>query len=313
MHQLLSPGAILLLAAAPVAQISAAMSVPTPIVVSCVEPGQTQTATQPSGPSNNFQQFVFTQNTHAAIGGWATSDALSARFSISLVASINALAPSGSSASIGATSVLVFVSCPTPTPVRWVAPFLNASAPGLAQPVISVDLGDDGSIDFINGNLWSLSQPQVIGPQPLPVRLTFSALHQQPGTISVGQEVMALPYTNVLSTTAAIGCTNGGSYITATPSFLDQGVRLAAASSLPTTPWVALVIGWQTQPLLLPSAGQAPCLLVPSPDLVLLQGFQIPPIDVPLPPAVRPATFWIQGVIPDAQLLTTDCLRIDAT
>lgn len=312
MKPLLFSSVALAFAAAPAAQITVSMTVPTPIDVTCVEGGTTQTATQPSGSSNYFDHFTGTQNTFAGIGASATSDDLSASIGVSLSASVGPAAPSGSSATVGPASVLVFLSCATATPVLWEAPFVNDSFPGVAPPLFEVDLGDDGVVDYINGQLTSLSQPHLLGPQPLAVRLTFSVSPQQPGLVSASQGLVARPWTQVASTPVAIGCTNGGSGIGATATFLDQGVRLGAVSFFPNMPWVAMVIGWDTAPVLLPSHGQTPCLFVPTVDIVVLQGFGIAPLDVPLPAAVRPVTFWIQGVIPDSQLLTTDCLRVDA-
>ncbi|MEZ6037159.1 MAG: hypothetical protein R3F29_06740 [Planctomycetota bacterium] len=303
---------LLALSAAPAAQITVSMTVPSPIDVTCSEGGTVDTDTQPVGAAQGFARLASTTNTFASLGAGVVGGDASGSFAVSLQASIYGNPAPGASASIGPASVLLYVSCATTTGVQWQPAFTNQSSQGLAPPSIDVDLGDDGIVDFVNGQQTALALPATIGPQALPVRITFSAVNQQPGNMSANLSFELLPRTLVTSSLAAIGCPPGGSGIAATPTFLGEGVRLGAASFLPNTPWVAMVIGWNTQPVLLPSYGQAPCLFVPTPDVVVLQGFGIDPLDVPLPPAVRPLTFWIQGVIPDSQLLTTDCLRVDA-
>ena len=72
----------------------------------------------------------------------------------------------------------------------------------------------------------------------------------------------------------------------------SYGVHLRGWSKDP----VVAVLGLGTQPTLLPPSplSPVPCLLLPSPDLVLL----MPPsgFDLPIPPAVRPLNLYVQGV-----------------
>jgi len=316
MNPILPLSCALAFAAASSAQISVSMSVPAPIDVTCTEGAVTDTDTQPAGPSNYFERFAATPNLFAALGVFAFSSDLSAGFGLNMNLSRSSAAAPGAVAAIGPASLVVDVTCPTTTAVRWQCAFENASSPGIAPPQIEVDIGDDGIVDYIDGQLVSLAQPQFVGVQPVPVRITFSAttssFPQPAGVHATSLAITVLPDARVTSTPVAIGCAGGGAAIEAVPTFLGEGVRIGATSFIQSMPLVAMVIGWGTQPVLLPSFGQAPCLFVPTPDIVVLQGFPVPAIDIALPPAVRPATFWVQGVVPDGQLLTTDCLRVDA-
>ncbi|MFN3242498.1 MAG: hypothetical protein ACE37K_13425 [Planctomycetota bacterium] len=79
----------------------------------------------------------------------------------------------------------------------------------------------------------------------------------------------------------------------ALPAFPQSGVLFGVGVA--SGPAVA-VYGLGVQPTLLPNSGALqPCLLVPSPDLVVL----IPPNGhlLGLPAAVRPITVYVQGVV----------------
>lgn len=306
-------GCALAIATTTSAQVSIQLATTAPMVVTCTEGSTTSSATQPVATGVPIVQLTASTpntNVYAMVLPW--SDPLGCRIAVNLSATVGAGAPTGSSAAVGPGSVLAYLTCPTATPIRWQTTFVSNTDPGLPQPGIEVDIADDGVVDYINGQRVSPMTLDVVGPTPLPVRVTMTGMTQQAGFVGASLLLDMLPDTQVDVTTVAIGCTAGQASTTARPTFLSTGVRLSAYNHVPQVPWVAMVIGWNTQPLLLPSFGSLPCLLVPTPDVVLLQGQLLPGVDVPLPPAVRPLTFWVQGVALGAQLMPTDCLRVNA-
>ena len=72
------------------------------------------------------------------------------------------------------------------------------------------------------------------------------------------------------------------------------GVELGTFGLPPTSP-VLLVFGLGVFPFVLPSAAPQPCIVVPTLDIVAVipspNGYALP-----LPPSVRPVTFWTQAI-----------------
>lgn len=310
MKPFLTATGLLALSAAPAAQGSVTMEVTAPITIVCSDGATVSTDTQPVGAASSFYLSAATPHSYAAVSSETHYSDTGMRVTVGVRTDLGNPAPTGAIAVIAPASVLVHLSCATTTAVYWNPIFTDLTQAGSLQPGIDIDFGDDGVLEYVNGNQVSLTLPLSLEPQPLPVRITFSSSALTPGIAASSLILEALPATAISSTLAAVSCTAPG--ITALPTFFDNGVRLKASSFQPMMPWLAMVIGWDTAPVLLPSLGQSPCLLLPTPDIVVLQGLGIAPLDVPLPPAVRPVRFWVQGVIPDSQLLTTDCLRIDA-
>ena len=109
-------------------------------------------------------------------------------------------------------------------------------------------------------------------------------------------------------TLAAIGCGPFAAFVV--PTFAAGGVRVT--NQVPTAAPKVMVLGLTTLPLLLPSPGALPCLLLPNPDVVVWwPAFAY--LDVALPAAVRPVTFWLQPVeLAGSTLLTGAAHRVDA-
>lgn len=308
LHRALPP---LVLAAAAAAQISVTATALTPITAACTEFGVTVTITRPIGPLAAWDFLDAHQTISGAtleIASGATGERAS--FGFTQQAVIDPGAPAGTSAATGPAELAVAFTCPTVTPVRLNVTLQNYTTPGAPQPTALLEVDGDGVVDYINGIGVTAVPRLAVGPQPLVVHVSMASALQQPGSVAASLLVEVVPDTDVHIQAQALGC-GGTAALTATPTFVDHGVRIAAASFVPAMPYVFVVFGWGIQPQLLPSYGTAPCLFVPSIDLVVpLVWPQY--VDIALPPAVRPVTFWIQGVTPLWQPLLTDALRIHA-
>jgi hypothetical protein len=105
-------------------------------------------------------------------------------------------------------------------------------------------------------------------------------------------------------TKTATSCLNEPGF-TVAPTFTNSGV-LVTSDFLPSV----TVFGFGQNPTLLPSVPSGTCLLLPTPDvLVLMTPGQ--PFSVALPAAVRPIVFHAQlAVVTPAAILTSDAYQI---
>ena len=146
----------------------------------------------------------------------------------------------------------------------------------------------------------------------LVIAVTVNASLSQQGYSEGGIAVNAKPRNNLLISDVAYGCVVPGSSdtIAAAPVFQGQGVAIGSLQFI-NHPQV-VVFGWNTQPLLLPSNGTQPCLLVPTPD-VLIASFSMQQFSIPLPAAIRPFQFWCQTVhLVGNHLRPSNCIRVSA-
>jgi hypothetical protein len=159
-------------------------------------------------------------------------------------------------------------------------------------PTVQLDFDNDGVIDVpIVGT--NTTYAVTVGPQPKQVRIVVDA--QLSAQVSLG-DILALILTpdNGLAIAEPVASCDAGQPPPPQmlqPSFDDRGIDLFLYS-LPGQPSV-LVFGFSPQPILLSMLGPLPCILLPSPDVVLLgTGLFL----LPLPASVRPVTFYVQGV-----------------
>ncbi len=192
---------------------------------------------------------------------------------------------------------------------------------GAALPLLEVDVSNDGVLEYSNAPGQPVPPPatiapfpMVVGPTPTPVRLHLASSLAIDGNASFAVTFNITPAPFTSATKIGFGCDGLANSMLASPLF-DGSVTFSAFPSQAAP--VVLVLGLGVQPILLPPAGAAlPCVLFPSPDLILFMapgagGFL--QSTLPLPPAVRPVTFWAQGVrIAPQGLLTTDTLQVDA-
>lgn len=178
-------------------------------------------------------------------------------------------------------------------------------SPGQPFPTVSIDVDDNGTIDFPNLQatpLIGLMVPDLSLGKTLRVILhTPTATSGFSGTnVSLFLE----PLIDAGWFQTALGCSNfgGDALLEPVPLIANRGVRLELSVGNPSV----FVLGFQQQQLVLPPQNSSFCLLVAQPDVVLF----VPSgrLDIPLPPSVRPVTFEAQAVV----LLPTGLAPTDA-
>ncbi len=230
---------------------------------------------------------------------------------------LSGLPPGASTVSADGTFTIEFTATATTAVILHVGGTAQATI-GVPFPATTVDLNADGSIELdgtdqpIEG-LWNL----VLTPgQPLRVAI---AMHTTlpPNLVFVNHEVEAWlqPDNHLFVQGTALACGSPGSFATvvsmqAVPSFADTGLDATCRLNGLLVPTVH-VIGFAQQPVLLPGALGVPCLLMPSPDILLFAATG--QLHLPLPLSVRPVTFQMQGVALNAAgLLTSSGVQVVA-
>lgn len=193
----------------------------------------------------------------------------------------------------------------------YVRLFRNSGlSPGQPFPTVSIDIDNNGTIDYPNlqaSPLIGLMVPDLSLGKTLRVILyTPTATAGSSGTnVSLFLE----PLIDAGWFQTALGCADYGGDALFEPValFANRGVRLELSTSHPTV----FVLGFQQQPIVLPPQNNAFCLLMPQPDVVLFAPSGR--LDIPLPPSVRPVTFEAQGVaLLPTGLAPTDAWTISA-
>lgn len=289
------------------AQISMTAHVVTPSPVHATSGPHAFTNTYPVSqlPTGTWAQQAIVPGASAIVSYFAGFSATSAQFRVEHTATV-ATAPG--SATTGPLDILVQFTAPTPTPVHLDVHHAAGVPPGFAMPLASIDVGDDGTIDYVNGVLVSAIPPLVAGPQPVKARIRMLTTVTQVGETTSDLRLDVVRNNNISVTPAVLGCT--ATTVVIGPSMIHDGLILQRAQILPVAHFV--VFGLSLQPVILPTTGAPPCLLLPSPDLAVLLPFG-GTFDLDLPPAVRPVTFWVQSVVllgPD--VLTGGGFQIDA-
>lgn len=215
----------------------------------------------------------------------------------------------GQSASGDLAELRLEYTAATPTPVRLLVDHADQTPAGAPQPRADVDIGDDGTFEFVNGVAQGPQNVLTIGPQPLVVRVVLEAGLAQVGATFHDLSLRVVPENLLQVSYAAIGCSPFAAVVE--PLFVASGVRVQ--SNVPTATPKVFVFGLSVQPIFLPPVGGQPCLLLPSVDVPLFVG-SFGAVDVPLPAAVRPVSFWVQPVELDfsGELRTWTCQRVDA-
>jgi hypothetical protein len=164
---------------------------------------------------------------------------------------------------------------------------------GAAAPNLRVDLDDDGTFEFVSGPPGpGASFARTLGPVPLLVRVRAESSLALTGTLQARLAVSVVATHATQIDVVMVGC-SVPYHLYAVRTF-GGGMELGTFGPAPVDP-ILLVLGLGVQPFLLPSSAPTPCVLVPTPDIILL----LPgngSLPLPLPPAVRPVTFWTQGV-----------------
>ncbi|HEX5054814.1 MAG TPA: hypothetical protein VFZ65_23760 [Planctomycetota bacterium] len=214
----------------------------------------------------------------------------------------------GGSCASGPNEIVFGVSSPVQRPAILTVRLSKAASPGTASTTVLVDIGNDGTIDATAASpVNMLSKAVSFGQQPLEVRVVLA------GGVTPGQAtdaslddlvvVQVEPDNHLGVLPAAAGCANQAATLRAA---WDLDSMLLDVDTSVATPLVVGVFGLSPAPVVLPNASlPLPCLLVPSPDLLVVVtpgGFTLH-----VPPAARPVSIWAQGVqVTAAGLATTN-------
>jgi hypothetical protein len=308
MNELLSSIALLTLASGLAAQsVTTSIRAVMPLTVQSTNGSQSAQATQPAGPLPDPGQ-VRAQMTIADEVSAAWSSYSWPGYSEASLFHILASPPSQPifGAALNHEFVISFTAAGGAVPAVLVLDRQHTETGGIPQPLIAIDVGNDGFIDHFGAGMF-YSSPLTIGAQPLEVRVVVSSTIAGLGSSMTNVKVKLLPVNNTMVFQHAMGCGPG-------PGALEQAHLLPPYEVFADRGVDALinfqgalavfVVGFTQQPVLLPAIGFIPCLLVPSPDVVL---FQTTALHLPLPAAVRPITVHVQAVmLTSAGLRTTD-------
>lgn len=287
-----------------------AVTAATPITAFTQIGGTLSTNTQPAGPLPAVGQTSIGWFPFAVAGLSHAADFSATRFSFDAQAFCSVGSGSGIGLAAGLQApVELLLSLTSPTPMSMSLEFdQRVSGPaGMPMPLLEVDVGDDGSIEF---SAASSSPPSVqlitVSAVPVPIRVRLGIQLAFAGDGEVAVAIVGRP-ANTAVLSMFPGCSN--EVVVYEPRF-DGGLDYAFVSQS-FNPAV-IVFGLAPQPLLLGSQFSLPCLLLPSPDAVLLLPVQSQQT-LPIPPSVRPLQFWAQLVeVSLFGLRTGDAMRITA-
>lgn len=289
----------------------------TPIDVHCGDGVITDSNSQSPGPMSDFgsiQAALFTpHNAISRVEWYSYSGPSEMLVEIASQASVTPT-QTAMAAAVDAFDVVLELSAPVPTLVDISFERLDFLSVGAAWPLLSIDFGNDGVLEWNNLPVqgWGLSQV-LIGAQPVQVRISMStavsaAVTQEQSVLS-RLELIVRPNNELQVVQTATGCVPGFSELSYGQVFHQRGLRLAALSPS------LFVLGATAQPTLLTPQFVIPfvttCLLMPSPDIVLWQPSGVLSLD--LPAALRPSMFHVQAVSVTANgFATTDAYQIQA-
>ncbi len=290
--------------------VSISLSALTPLTVQMTSGTQSVQASLPPGPLPPSGDVTALAGSETASVSWFTHvDDTTAFVGLynNILGSSIVLPASGLA---GPHEFLVQFAATAPAPASLELSRGSQLSPGIPWPTVDIDLGNDGSIDIPNLGLSSTSTLSF-GTQPFVLRVILASALPNNGTSATQVQLTLRPGNNLTVLQTATGCApmSSGYGLAVAPTFVSSGVVLTLESTVDP---MVLVLGLTQQPFLLPGSALAPCLVVPSLDVLLLP----PPFSattIPLPAAVRPATFQAQGVgISASGLLTTDAFSIFA-
>jgi hypothetical protein len=218
------------------------------------------------------------------------------------------------SGSSGPHQFLITFTASAPVPAYVAMSRSTQVSPGQPWPTVAIDVGNDGTVDVPNLLGSGVTSSMIVGPQPLVLRVILASQLTTNGISSTYVDFSLLPANNVTIVQNAVGCVPTNFYydVDVGPTFLATGVM---ALLYPSPDLRVFVFGFTQQPTLLPPVLGQTCLLVPSPDVLLLAPTSMfVGVVVPLPAAVRPATFYVQaiGLSPTLGLATGDGFTVVA-
>ncbi len=266
-----------------VAQLQGTVTAVGPLAVAASTASGSNTMSTPAGPLPwSFGLFLAGPSfqEHASYSGWSSDGDLLAQLHIAYSARV--LAGNGA-ASSGVNTVRWDLTAPQSTPVSFEIDFRDLTLAGSPQPLVVVDIGDDGVVEFTNG------QPAVpgvwtAGPTPLRVRVTTYAAVNGIGQTLAGLTLRALPANGITVTQWNGGC---GGFLSLNPTFVDKG--LTVFSSIGDL----VVLGLDAAPIVFPTINGLPCILLPRADVIVMQTVNYG-VHLPLG-LLPPLSFWVQS------------------
>jgi hypothetical protein len=290
MNKTLAVSCLALAALAPAQGVAVAISALTPVTLQATLGAQQNQASLAPGPLSAFGQVGAPVPPPYAYSGaqiqWSLHE--EAALSQAMLAAGCSVVIGGSTASIGQSEFLVEFTGSAPTMPGFLDLLRDDMLePGSPYPLVAVDVDNDGTIDFANVPA-SFTFPVVFGPTPKVLRVVMAAHLPGPGIASSQLRLRARPDNGLTITQNAAGCAHP---LGLTPVFAQRGLRL---TPMPLGGINVFVVGLSQQPVLLPPQYGLPCLLVPSPDIVLLD--TTGELTIPLPATLRPITFHVQVV-----------------
>lgn len=278
--------------------VTASMSALTPLTAQVSDGTQTVSATLPAGPLASYSgtgaSLPGAANGYAVMNWHVYGGDTQAAASLELALGN----PTGLPfflGNVGPEELLVeFTSA---VPVTGTLQLYRSTdlTPGAPWPSIQIDFDNNGVFEVPSLSALSpTSRTASFGPQPLLVRIRIAAAVVGNMESYTTVFLVLVPDNNLTITTAVASCnpTSPPPPPFVQPLFGNQGLRLGLEQQ-PFAPSL-MVIGFAAQPLLLSVHATMPCLLLPRPDVVLFE--PTGRLDLPLPPSVRPVTFFAQGV-----------------
>lgn len=270
----------------------------------------------PAGPLATMGQLNPTAGSAVAITSWwveVTPVAMS--FALWQMAAVPPGSATPARAAAGTHDFLLHLSHPTPISMLISANQWFEVLPGAPQPLVQVDVLDDGVAEFVfttipHGAALPIAVVTV-GPTPVPIRVRAQNAVTAVGAGAASHlRILATPNNQLDIVRVVTGC-SPANHLACLPSFVATGVDfwVGSAGFYPSL----LVLGLSSQPIMLPALGSTPCILGPSPDTVLFVPPTVGRYTLPLPAAVRPVDVFAQVVqLYGPTLAVTDAFRVNA-
>ena len=293
---------------------SVAVTLLTHCTTSATISGISTSQMMPAGGPQAYGVLVSTlqagSNLASASTAWSAF-AQADRVLFQLSAGLQVTTPLPSTVTFGTNEYLIEFHSDAPAPARLDIRLDRSGTAGVALPLLHIDYGNDGTIDVFNVPSWGISQVlSQWGVQPVVMRIITTGSLSSIGTTWYDLLVQVVPDNDLTVTRSVLGCSPQSAQFAMLHSFVDRGLLLLRPGVSVYSPVVA-VFGLGVQPQLLPPTAVGPCLLLPSPDVVVW----LPTwanVHVALPSTVRPFTFWVQAVaVEPTGLELTDGYRVD--
>lgn len=275
--------------------ISVSLSALTPLSLTATEGSQVYTATSPAGPLASFGSLrtsVPSAPLQSVVEvGWNTENLGGGAVGVIVAHTLDTLVSPGATMQTGAQEFLVEFTASSPVSVQFGIERQSTISSGTAWPSVAIDIDNDGTIDLPDVGVYP-GPPVTLGTQTKRWRILMSSSVQGAQRTTTTVTLGVHPANDLYFTQSVATCAPPDVRLHIVPSLVNRGADFG-------TEWTSfaadvLVLGFQPQPVLIPAPSPFPCLLLPSPDILLVVPFLGVHLD--LPAAVRPVTFYAQAV-----------------